>query len=224
MNSDMNQKIATELNEALKKQGVCLVAVSKTKPIERILEVYKEGIRHFGENRVQELVQKKEELPDDIRWHMIGNLQSNKVKYIAPFVHLIHSVSSRKLLSTIHKEGQKNDRIIPVLLQLRIAKEDSKSGMMSSEIFSIIDDIQEGAFNHVKVHGLMGMATFTSEEQQIRDEFRKLKSCSTQIENEYQEFFQGPPTLSFGMSGDYKIAVEEGSNMVRIGSLIFGAR
>ena len=220
----MDQNLVTNLEKSLSEQGVTLVAVSKTKPVELIQDIYDLGIRAFGENRIQELVDKKDQLPQDIQWHMIGNLQSNKVKYIAPFVHLIHSVSSKKLVATIHKEGKKNNRRIPILLQLRIAQEDSKSGMTEDDLFSIINESQDGLYDYVEIKGLMGMATFTSDEEQIRKEFRLVTACRGRIQNEFPDFFRNEPILSFGMSGDYKIAIEEGSNMVRIGSLIFGAR
>lgn len=219
----MNAKNAALLKESLEKQNVTLVAVSKTKPKEMIQNLYDEGFRIFGENRAQELAGKYEELPKDIKWHMIGNLQKNKVKYIAPFVDLIHSVSSLSLLQTINKEAFKNDRKIDVLLQLKIAKEDSKSGLSESEIKDIIHDLNSGAYSNINVIGFMGMASFTENMDQVRGEFKQLMGTAQKLIGRDILNIEDP-VYSMGMSGDYKVAIEEGSNMVRIGSLLFGAR
>lgn len=218
----MNAKNAALLKESLEKQNVTLVAVSKTKPKEMIQNLYEEGFRIFGENRAQELAGKYEELPKDIKWHMIGNLQKNKVKYIAPFVDLIHSVSSLSLLQTINKEAFKNDRKIDVLLQLKIAEEDSKSGLSESEIKDIIQDLNSGAYSNINVIGFMGMASFTENMDQVRGEFKQLMGTAQKLIGRDILNIEDP-VYSMGMSGDYKVAIEEGSNMVRIGSLLFGA-
>ena len=199
---------------------VTLVAVSKTKPNADILEAYEAGQRIFGENKVQEMVQKWEDLPKDIEWHMIGHLQRNKVKYMAEFVSLVHGVDSLKLLKEINKQGQKYDRLIPCLLQMHIAEEDTKFGLDASELNELIHSQEFKAMKNVKIMGLMGMATFTSDENQVRKEFAQLKSQFDKL----KENLPGISTLSMGMSGDYAIAIEEGSTMVRIGSSIFGVR
>ena len=198
---------------------VTLVAVSKTKPVEDLQEAYVAGMREFGENKIQEMCDKYEILPKDIRWHMIGHVQTNKVKYMAPFVHLIHGVDSLKLLKEIHKQAEKNNRVIDVLLQQFIADEETKFGLDQEEIQQIMqEEIQH--LPNVRVVGLMGMATFTEDENQIREEFRSLKSNFDSLKNNFENL----TILSMGMSGDYQIAIEEGSTMVRIGSSIFGHR
>lgn len=198
---------------------VTLVAVSKTKPVEDLQEAYAAGMRDFGENKIQEMCDKYEVLPKDIRWHMIGHVQTNKVKYMAPFVHLIHGVDSLKLLKEIHKQAEKNNRVIDVLLQQFIADEETKFGLDQEEIQQIMqEEIQH--LPNVRVVGLMGMATFTEDENQIREEFRSLKSNFDSLKNNFENL----TVLSMGMSGDYQIAIEEGSTMVRIGSSIFGNR
>ncbi|MFV0157096.1 YggS family pyridoxal phosphate-dependent enzyme [Empedobacter falsenii] len=198
---------------------VTLVAVSKTKPVEDLQEAYEAGIRDFGENKIQEMCDKYEVLPKDIRWHMIGHVQTNKVKYMAPFVHLIHGVDSLKLLKEINKQAEKNNRIIDVLLQQFIADEETKFGLDVEETRQIMqDEIQH--LPHVRVVGLMGMATFTEDKNQIRNEFKTLKSNFDFLKNNFENI----TILSMGMSGDYQIAIEEGSTMVRIGSSIFGHR
>jgi pyridoxal phosphate enzyme (YggS family) len=198
---------------------VTLVAVSKTKPVEDLQEAYDAGIRDFGENKIQEMCDKFEVLPKDIRWHMIGHVQTNKVKYMASFVHLIHGVDSLKLLKEINKQAEKNNRVIDVLLQQFIADEETKFGFDEAEIRQVMkDEIQ--ALPNVRVVGLMGMATFTEDENQIRQEFKTLKSNFDYLKNNYSTI----TTLSMGMSGDYEVAIEEGSTMVRIGSSIFGHR
>jgi PLP dependent protein len=214
-----------------------LVAVSKTKPIEDILELYNLGQRDFGENYVQELVDKEAFLPKDIRWHFIGHLQSNKVKYIAPFVHLIHGVDSFKLLDEINKQAAKNNRIIDCLMQVHIATEETKFGFNEDELKTLISTIpkyqQLNKLNNIEIKGLMGMASFSDDMSLVRSEFKNLKtlfdkyitSKTEEPQSKYSfTIHHSPFTLSMGMSGDYKIALEEGSNMVRIGSLLFGER
>jgi hypothetical protein len=208
-------KIKSELTE-----GVTLVAVSKTKPNEDILEAYEAGQRIFGENKVQEMVQKWEDLPKDIEWHMIGHVQRNKVKYMAGFVSLIHGVDSPRLLKEINKQAKKHDRVIPCLLQMHIAEEDTKFGLDQNELFQLIESDAFQAMENIKIVGLMGMATFTDDENQVHREFIQLKSIFDELKTKLNDI----AILSMGMSGDYKIAIEEGSNMVRIGSSIFGAR
>jgi len=200
-----------------------LVAVSKTKPTEDIMAAYDQDHRDFGENKAQELTQKAEELPKDIRWHMIGHLQSNKVKYIAPFVYLIHGVDSLKLLREINKQGQKSDRVIHCLLQVHIASEGSKFGFDRTDLIEIVKSEKIKGFSFVKITGLMGMATFTEDEHRIRQEFKSLKKIFETFKDFQSENFV-MQILSMGMSNDYKIALEENSNMVRIGSAIFGNR
>ncbi len=203
--------------------NVKLIAVSKTKPVETILEAYQSGHKIFGENKVQELVDKYEKLPKDIEWHMIGHMQSNKVKYIAPFVKLIHGVDSFKLLKIINKEGEKNNRVIDCLLQFHIAKEETKFGLDLVEVQDFMESEKLKGFKNINVVGVMGMATFTENEEQIRSEFKELVYIFNQLKSNYfsEESFK---EISMGMSGDYKIAIEEGATMVRIGSLLFGAR
>ncbi len=212
---DNLHKIKSELSE-----GVTLVAVSKTKPNADILEAYEAGQRVFGENKVQEMVQKWEELPKDIEWHMIGHLQRNKVKYMAEFVSLIHGVDSLKLLKEINKQAEKHNRVIPCLLQMHIAEEDTKFGLDATELEELLGSDDFKSMKNVKIVGLMGMATFTPDEAQIRKEFAHLKSIFDGLKQKMPEIH----ILSMGMSGDYAIAMEEGSTMVRIGSSIFGAR
>lgn len=201
-----------------------LVAVSKTKTPEQILDLYHKGQRIFGENRVQELVPKYEELPGDIEWHAIGHLQTNKVKYIAPFIACIHSVDSLKILKEINKQAKKADRTIDCLLQFHIAEEDTKFGLNQEEATEMLDSPEYKKLKNVRITGVMGMATFTDDEVQVRREFRSLKNIFDQLK---ARFFSGDDhfrEISMGMSGDYKIAVEEGSTMVRIGTLLFGER
>lgn len=205
-------------------EGVKLVAVSKTKPVEAIEEAYEAGQRVFGENRVQELAEKYEVLPKDIEWHMIGHLQTNKVKYMSAFVSLIHGVESLRLLETIDKEGKKHDRVIPCLLQFYIASEETKFGLDMEEAKALLESDDYKQMKNVKIVGVMGMATNTDDEGQVRREFHHLKEIFDELKATY---FVGNPEfkeLSMGMSGDYRIAVEEGSTMVRVGSSIFGAR
>ncbi|MCX8490103.1 MAG: YggS family pyridoxal phosphate-dependent enzyme [Cyclobacteriaceae bacterium] len=203
--------------------GCKLIAVSKTQPIEKIQEAYQTGQRIFGENKAQEMQTKYEALPKDIKWHMIGHLQSNKVKYIAPFVSLIHSVDSVKLLEEINKQGQKNNRIIPCLLQIYIANEDTKFGFSQEEVIELLSNYPT-SFTHVQLFGLMGMASFTNEQHQIRAEFRSLKVFFENIRMQPLPPQVEMRELSMGMSGDYQIGMEEGSTLVRIGTGIFGER
>jgi pyridoxal phosphate enzyme (YggS family) len=203
-----------------------LIAVSKTKPASDIQALYDAGQRVFGENKVQEMTEKYEQLPQDIEWHLIGHLQSNKVKYIAPFVHLIHSVDSLKLLQEIQKQAQKANRRIDVLLQMFIAQEETKFGLDETEAKALLDvyTVQPEHFANVRIVGLMGMATNTDDEAQIRQEFRALKTLFGQLQSIY---FADEPSfkeISMGMSSDYQLAAEEGSTMVRVGSLLFGNR
>lgn len=201
-------------------ESVTLVAVSKTKPNTDLQEAYEAGQRIFGENKVQEMVQKWETLPTDIQWHMIGHLQRNKVKYMAEFVSLVHGVDSFRLLKEIDKQAKKHDRVIDCLLQMHIAEEATKFGLNEDELFDIIQSEEFSVLENIKIVGLMGMSTFTEDQTQIRREFKQLKSIYTSL----QERIEDLNVLSMGMSGDYQIAIEEGSNMVRIGSSIFGAR
>lgn len=204
--------------------NVQLIAVSKTKTNEDILKVYQIGHRVFGESKAQEMVPKYEALPKDIYWHMIGHLQTNKVKYIAPFVRLIHSVDSFKLLKTINKEAKKNNRVIDCLIQMHIAEEESKYGFDIEELNHVLCTPEFGQLDNICIRGLMGMATFTDNIQQIRKEFRSLK---THFDNIHRNFFADQDTfniVSMGMSDDYFVAIEEGSNMIRVGSSIFGQR
>lgn len=199
---------------------VTLVAVSKTKPTEDLLEAYEAGHRIFGENKIQEMTEKWEELPKDMEWHMIGHVQRNKVKYMAPYVGLIHAVDSLKLLKEIDKEAAKNERMIKCLLQIKISDEDSKFGISEKEAREILNSEKFKGFKNVEVVGLMGMATFTEDENQVKQEFQYLKTVFGQFKIDYPKFKE----LSMGMSGDYKIAIACGSTMVRIGSSIFGER
>ncbi len=201
-----------------------LVAVSKTKPLSDLQAAYAAGIRDFGENKVQEIQAKQPEMPADTRWHMIGHLQSNKIKYIAPFIHLIHGVDSFKLLVEIDKQGKKIDRPIPVLLQIHIATEESKFGFDKDELDTMLSSTEFTNLTHVQIQGLMGMASFTENQEQIRTEFRGLKQLYEDLKKRALPSFVNLHELSMGMSGDYQIAQEEGSTMVRIGSSIFGAR
>lgn len=204
---------------------VQLCAISKTKPVSAIQEAYAAGQLHFGENKVQEMTDKEAELPKDICWHQVGTLQRNKVKYLAPYVHLIHSVDSLKLLKEINKEGEKANREIAVLLQMHIAEEDTKFGLDEKELFELLNDEALQNMTHIKIHGLMGMATFTENEQQVAREFRGLKSLYDRVKSELSNHDRlDIKTLSMGMSGDYRIAIEEGSNLIRVGSAIFGER
>ena len=193
---------------------ITLVAVSKTKPVNDLLDAYHAGQRDFGENKIQEMASKWEQLPKDIRWHMIGHVQTNKVKYMTPFVHTIHAVDSLKLLKEIQKQAHKNDRVIECLIQIRIAEEETKFGLPESELDELLEVAKN--FSNVNIKGLMGMATFTTNNDQIRNEFKQLAACFKR----HSDF----ETLSMGMSGDFPIAIEEGATMIRVGSKIFGER
>ena len=218
--------IPQKINQILESipEKVKLVAVSKTKPNEFILEAYNGGYKVFGENKPQELTRKHNELPKDIEWHMIGHLQTNKVKYIAPFVCLIHAVDSFKLLKEIDKQAAKHERVIQCLLQFHIADEDTKFGLSLDEAQTILKSDDFKRLNNVQIVGVMGMATYTDDEEQVRREFRNLKSIFDSLKNEF--FFDNTTfkEISMGMSGDYRLAIEEGSTMVRVGSTIFGNR
>lgn len=200
-----------------------LVVVSKTYAAERIKEVYDSGQRAFGENKVQEILEKKDVLPEDIQWHMIGHLQSNKVKYIVPFITLIHSIDSEKLLQEVQKQAKKIDRVVDVLLQVHVAQEETKFGLDKNELMALIQKIATQKFSHIRCRGIMGMASFSDDEVLVRSEFRLLKGLFDTVRKLYPEN-KDFNTLSMGMSGDYEMALEEGSSMVRIGSLIFGKR
>lgn len=212
------------INLEVKALGVQLVAVSKTKPNEDIMEAYEAGQRVFGENLVQELVEKYESLPKDIEWHLIGHLQTNKVKYIAPFVTLIHAVDSFKLLKEIDKQAAKNKRVIDCLLQVHIAEEDTKFGFDHAELIEMLRDEEFSTLKHVNIRGLMGIATNTENEKEIKEEFYELKSLYDGIKASFYRKNESFDTLSMGMSSDYKLAIEKGSNMIRVGSTIFGKR
>jgi len=204
--------------------GVTLIAVSKTKPNALIEEAYAAGQRVFGENRVQEMAEKHEALPKDIEWHLIGHLQTNKVKYIASFVAMIHAVDSLKLLQEIDKQAKKHNRIISCLLQFHIADEEAKFGLSFEEAQLLLESAEFAEMRNVSIVGLMGMATFTENEDQIREEFRTLENHFQVLKSHYFKFNDQFAQLSMGMSGDYPIAIEEGSTMVRVGSAIFGSR
>jgi len=213
------QKNLTSIRESIP-QEVTLVAVSKTKPSSDIQEAYDAGQRDFGENKIQEMTQKWEELPKDIQWHMIGHVQRNKVKYMAEYVALIHGVDSLKLLKEIDKQAKKTDRIISCLLQVHIAEEDTKFGFDEEELLALTQEPEFIQLENIRVTGLMGMATFTEDKDQIRREFNTLKTLFETLKTKLPTM----DTLSMGMSGDYETAIAEGSTMVRIGSSIFGAR
>lgn len=200
--------------------SVTLVAVSKTKPVEDIMEAYNAGQRVFGENKIQDMVEKYEQLPKDIQWHMIGHVQRNKVKYMAPFVSLIHGVDSLKLLKEINKQAKKHNRVIDCLLQMHIAQESTKFGMDEEELFALLTSSEITSLKNINIVGLMGMATFTSNQEQIEKEFKHLKNVFDKVKQTRNSL----TVLSMGMSGDYKIAIKCGSTMVRIGSSIFGKR
>lgn len=219
----INQAAYQELTSFCNTHNTTLVAVSKTKPVEDIKALYEMGQCDFGENYVQELIDKHPQLPADIRWHFIGHLQSNKVKYIAPFVHLIHGVDSFKLLKEIDKQAAKNNRVIEVLLQMHIAQEETKFGLDDREVDEILNGEELSALKNVRIVGIMSMASFVDDEQQIRKEFLVAKKtfdhyAHHQVANVFMQY------LSLGMSADYTIAVECGSNMIRVGSKLFGAR
>ena len=212
-----------KFNDLLNGSSARLIAVSKTKPNEDLLEAYEAGQRAFGENKAQELTRKAEELPKDIEWHMIGHMQRNKVKYIAPFVSLIHGVDSLRLLKEINKQGEKSDREINCLLQMHIAEEDTKFGFSENEVIEMIKSEEFQGLSHIRVIGLMGMATNTDDMEKVRKEFKALKATFEKLKSEESENVS-MQELSMGMTNDHEVAREEGSTMVRIGSAIFGAR
>ncbi len=220
---DIADQIRT-IDEELNRLNVTLVAVSKTKPHEDILEAYHAGQRFFGENVVQELIGKQEALPKDIEWHLIGHLQTNKVKYIAPFIALIHSVDSLKLLKEIDKQAKKNNRTIDCLLQVHIAEEDTKFGLDHVELIELLRSDECIQLANIRIRGLMGIATNTPNQKEIKEEFRELKSLFDGIKASFFKDNTSFDILSMGMSSDYKIAIEQGSTMVRLGSTIFGNR
>lgn len=213
-----------KFRNVIENEQCTLIAVSKTKPAEDILQAYQAGMKDFGENKAQEMTEKFEQLPKDIRWHMIGHLQRNKVKYIAPFVHLIHSVDSMRLLKEIEKQGHKAGRMIDCLLQVHIAREETKFGLSEEELIELLESPDFAEMTHIQVRGLMGMATNTDNLERIREEFRYLKELQEKIKAGYTLPNMQMEELSMGMSSDYIIAIEEGSTMVRVGSAIFGAR
>ena len=219
----MNTILST-INQALAPYKANLIAVSKLKPNEAILEMYELGQRRFGENYVQELAEKAASLPSDIEWHMIGHLQSNKVKYIAPFVAMIHTVDSLSLLQEINKQAAKHERTISVLLQFKINDETTKFGLDLGEALAILDHENFDQLKNIQIEGVMGMATFTDNQAQVRHEFQALKSIFTNLKNQRFSDVPNLKHISMGMSDDYPIALEEGSTMIRIGSLLFGKR
>ena len=205
-------------------KGITLVAISKTHPIDEILECYNAGQKVFGENKVAELIEKKKQLPKDIEWHMVGHLQTNKVKHLLPHASLIHSVDSEKLLHEINKQSQKLGIITSILLQVFIASEETKFGFEKQELEQLLNSGVKLKYPNIKICGLMGMATFTQDTIQIKNEFKGLKSMFDSLREQYFDNEKDFSVLSMGMSSDYKIAISEGSNMVRVGSLIFGER
>ncbi|MFZ1528569.1 MAG: YggS family pyridoxal phosphate-dependent enzyme [Ferruginibacter sp.] len=218
----INKSAYHTLLEEISSQKITLVAVSKLQPVPAIRELYDAGQRDFGENYVQEMLDKQEQLPENIRWHFIGHLQSNKVKYIAPFVYMIHGIDSEKLLAEINKQAEKQNRIIKCLLQVHIAQEETKFGFSLQEAAALLQNIFETHtfYPNVKVCGLMGMASFSDDMTKVRGEFKSLARLYKDFHSRFPEF----GCLSMGMSSDYKIAIEEGSTMIRVGSLVFGAR
>jgi pyridoxal phosphate enzyme (YggS family) len=220
----MTIKEKLEFYKAQMAPNVRLVAVSKTKPNQMVLEAYKAGHRIFGENKVQDLAAKQTLLPDDIQWHFIGHLQRNKVKYIAGFVDTIHAVDSLRLLKEIDKQAKACDRIIKCLLQFHIAEEESKFGLNYEEALGILKSEEYGGMQNIQIHGIMGMATYTNDKEQVRNEFKNLKVYFDSLKRDFfknETYFR---EISMGMSGDYEIAMEEGSTLIRIGTGIFGAR
>ncbi len=220
----VNLSTLNDLLKTTKERNVLLIVVSKTRSIHEIQELYDHGIRDFGENRVQEMVEKYEALPKDIRWHMIGHLQKNKIKYLAEFVYLIHAVDSLELAKKINKEAKKHDRIIPCLLQLHIAQEVSKFGFERHDLFALLETGALRELENIKIEGLMAMSSFVEDENQIDSEFSSLKNDFDSIKEIYFKTDPKFKELSMGMSGDFEIALKNGSTMVRIGSKIFGPR
>ncbi|WP_367389916.1 YggS family pyridoxal phosphate-dependent enzyme [Lewinella sp. LCG006] len=220
----MLSSVLQSIQEELAPYQAKLIAVSKTYPKEILLEAYEAGQREFGENRVQEVVDKAAALPEDIKWHFIGHLQTNKVKYIAPFVHLIHAVDSFKLLKEIDNRAAANNRVIDVLLQFKIAEEDTKYGYEAAEIFEMLDELPWQDLKNTRIVGVMGMATYTDDQEQVAREFRQLHTYFKRLKDTYFKYQSYFKEISMGMSGDYPLALAEGSTMVRIGSKIFGER
>jgi len=223
MNFEMNIKENLKHIKSQLPEHVTLVAVSKTKPVSDLMEAYNAGHRVFGENKIQEMVEKYEQMPKDVEWHMIGHVQRNKVKYMAEFVSLVHGVDSLKLLKEIDKQAQKHNRIIKCLFQIKIAEEESKFGMTADEALEILKSVEFSELKNVCVVGVMGMATFTDDKAQIKREFNQLKSIFDVLKP-YETFNFKPKIISMGMSADYQLAIACGSTMVRIGSSIFGER
>ncbi|MEZ5007579.1 MAG: YggS family pyridoxal phosphate-dependent enzyme [Chitinophagales bacterium] len=219
-----NLKKLSELSKLCDKNNALLVAVSKTKPNEDILTIYNAGHKVFGENKVQELVDKYDQLPKDIEWHFIGHLQRNKVKYIAPFVHLIHGVDSLRLAKEINKQGASNERRIKILLQMHIAEESTKFGFDLQELTDILETKELQSLSNIEICGLMGMATFTDDTHQVNNEFKSLHEHFLNIKSQYFSDQVSFKEISMGMSGDYEIALQNGSTIIRVGSAIFGER
>lgn len=223
----VNIEVYQQIKATLDSKNVCLVAVSKTKPVSDIMDLHLQGQRHFGENYVQELVDKQPQLPTDILWHFIGHLQSNKVKYIASFVHLIHGVDSLNLLKEINKQGAKHSRVIDVLLQIHVAEEETKFGLNKEELEEILEFYISTTLPNLRIRGLMGMASFSNDQDKLRKEFRSLSDLMEIARKKITSSSltkQQVDILSMGMSSDYELAIKEGSTMVRIGSLLFGSR
>ncbi|MCX6199198.1 MAG: YggS family pyridoxal phosphate-dependent enzyme [Bacteroidetes bacterium] len=220
----MNAEKYKQVLQEIKPFHAQLIAVSKTKPVEDILEVYQAGQRLFGENKVQEMILKHEALPKDIQWHLIGHLQTNKVKIIAPFVSMIHSVDSFKLLQEINKQAEKNNRIIDCLLQIFVADEETKFGLSEEELFALLSSAEFSKLKNIRICGLMGMATNTDDENKIANEFSHLKKIFEEVKQKYFNNESSFKELSMGMSSDYKIALQHGATFIRVGSIIFGER
>ncbi|ABG59913.1 YggS family pyridoxal phosphate-dependent enzyme [Cytophaga hutchinsonii] len=220
----MNKSALHDIRTFLTPYNTTLIAVTKTHPVEVLQQAYSSGLRIFGENKVQELISKAEVLPKDIQWHLIGHLQSNKVKYIAPFIYMIHSVDSFKLLQEINKEAKKNKRVIACLLQVYIANEDTKFGLDTQELTNLLLHPELEQLENIQIQGLMGMATNTNDQEQVRKEFRYLKNLFKSLAETIEKKNVAWKEISMGMTSDYRLAVEEGSTMVRIGSAIFGNR
>ncbi|MBS1611818.1 MAG: YggS family pyridoxal phosphate-dependent enzyme [Bacteroidetes bacterium] len=220
----MNIEKYRQITQELDKYGAKLVAVSKTKPAEDIQALYNQGQRIFGENKVQEMTAKHEQLPKDIHWHLIGHLQTNKVKYIAPYVSLIHSVDSLKLLQEIDKQAEKNNRTIDCLLQIFIADEETKFGLSKEELHQLLSSAEYQSLQHIRIRGLMGMATNTDDEAKIESEFEGLKQLHAELKAKYFSHTDTFSQLSMGMSSDYHLALKHGATLVRVGSMLFGER
>ncbi len=220
----MNSEKYKQVLQEIKPFRAQLIAVSKTKPVKDVLEVYNAGQRLFGENKVQEMVSKHEALPQDIQWHLIGHLQTNKVKLIAPFVSMIHSIDSLKLLQEINKQAEKNNRIIDCLLQIFIADEETKFGLSEEELVALLSSAEFSKLKNIRICGLMGMATNTDDESKIANEFSHLKKIFEEVKQKYFSTETSFKELSMGMSSDYKIALERGATFIRVGSIIFGER